>query len=60
MLTDVQIAEMRAMAREAQLNDGRGKHDDPAFYSRNLAALLTHVLDEIERERREITQAGLR
>lgn len=42
------IAEMRAMADEALLNGGRGKHDDPAYYSRNLAILLRQALDEIE------------
>lgn len=48
MMTEQSIAEMRAMAREASLNEGRGKHDDPAYYSRNLAILLNQALDEIE------------
>jgi len=51
MLTPVQIAEMRAMADEASQNEGRGKHDDPAYYSRNLAILLRQALDEIEAAR---------
>ena len=48
-MTPQAIAEMRAMAREAAQNEGRGKHRDPAYYSRNLAILLNQALDEIER-----------
>lgn len=47
VITKVALAEMRAMAQEAQQNNGRGKHDDPEYYARNLAALLLIAVEEL-------------